>query len=221
MTLIEYPDRDIMMMDLASTLAGELNAALMANDQASLAVPGGTTPAPMFDSLCAADLDWSRVTVMASDERQVPESSERSNARLIRRHLLQGRAAAAQFLSFAVDPQDSLDPQIQALADHLPLSVLVLGMGADMHTASLFPGSPELAAALDPDAAPLMRLQAPGAPEPRLSLSAPVLRGALSVHIVITGSEKRAALTRAEELNDPLTAPICVVLQDATVHWAE
>ncbi len=84
MKLVEYPDAEMMMMDLADKLASELSSALRANDTASLAVPGGTTPGPIFDSLCAVDLDWSRVQVMLTDERWVPETSERSNTRLLR-----------------------------------------------------------------------------------------------------------------------------------------
>ena len=88
MNFVEYADAEMMMMDLADQLASELSSALRANGTASLAVPGGTTPGPIFDSLCAVDLDWANVKVMLTDERWVPETSERSNTRLLRqRHL--------------------------------------------------------------------------------------------------------------------------------------
>ena len=64
MNLIEYVDRDMLFLDLANKLAGELETALLHSDRVSLAVPGGTTPGPMFDELCAADIDWSRVDVL-------------------------------------------------------------------------------------------------------------------------------------------------------------
>ena len=57
MNLVEYADQEMMMIDLANTLAGELNSALMSNRTVSFAVPGGSTPGPLFDVLCAADLD--------------------------------------------------------------------------------------------------------------------------------------------------------------------
>ena len=92
-------------------------------------------------------------------------------------------------------------------------------MGADMHTASLFPGADKLAEALDPKAPALMAMRAPGAPEPRITLTAPVLDGAMSKHIIIFGAEKREALERARHLK-PSEAPVAAVLSQAQVHWA-
>lgn len=224
MNLIEHPDREIMMMDLADRLASDLRMALQGNDRVGFAVPGGTTPGPLFDTLSAVRLDWARVTVLLGDERWVPETSERSNARLVRERLLTDHAAGADFLglySEGLEPAAALDAVGDRLRALLPLSVLVLGMGADMHTASLFPGSAELKAALASDAPPLMAVTAPGQPEPRVTLTGPVLRGAMSVHVVITGAEKRKALDKARDLDDPEKAPIALVLGQATVHWAE
>lgn len=223
MNLIEYADREMMMIDLANQLAGDLNTALMRHDRVSFAVPGGTTPGPIFDALCAADLDWDRVDLMLSDERWVPETSERSNTRLLRGRLLVDRAASATLVPLyaeAETPEEKLDDLIVGLASHLPLSVLLLGMGADMHTASLFPGADQLDRALSADAPALLAMRAPGAPEPRITLSAPVLDGAVAKHIVITGAEKRDALERAQSLT-PQEAPVTAVWSGASVHWAE
>lgn len=224
MNLTEYPDREAMMIDLAGIIAGELTAVLHHQDRATLAVPGGTTPGPIFDALCAVDLHWDRVDVMLTDERWVPESSDRSNTRLLRERLLTDRAAAANLIPLYADapaPEDKLPALADAIAPALPIDVLLLGMGADMHTASLFPGADRLAEALAPDAPILMPMRAPGAPEPRVTLTAPVLTSAVSIHIVITGAEKREALNRARSVADPSQAPIMTVLNSATVHWAE
>lgn len=223
MNLVEYPDQDMMMIDLANILAGSLNNALMHEDSVTLVVPGGTTPGPIFDYLCAADLDWANVNIILSDERWVPETSDRSNTRLLKQRLLTERAAAATLLPLYADsakPEDKLDDLSAAIAPHLPISVLLLGMGDDMHTASLFPGADRLADAMDHHAPPLMAMRAPGAPEPRITLTAPVLSGALDKHIVITGANKRAALDRAKRTHDPMLAPVSAIWAGATVHWA-
>jgi 6-phosphogluconolactonase len=222
MKLVEYPDREMMMIDLANVLASELKNSLFDHDTASFAVPGGTTPAPIFDTLCAASVDWDRVHVMLTDERCVAPDHPRSNEGLLRRHLMVERAASAKWTPiYQGDASDAgLARAGEDLAGALPISVLLLGMGADGHTASLFPGADRLADALAPDAPPLMALTAPGADEPRVSLTAPVLTGAMSTHVVITGPEKRATLERAADMSLE-DAPIRVVWANATVHWAE
>lgn len=222
MEFVAYPDADLMMVEVAQRLAGELRQALAGAATASFAVPGGSTPGPIFDSLCAADLDWARVSVLLTDERWVPAHSPRSNTRLLRQRLLTGRAAAARYLPLASDaptPEEGIPDLAPAIAAVLPLSLCLLGMGADMHTASIFPGADRLAEALTTDAI-LVPMRAPGAPEPRVTLSAAVLGGAISRHVVITGAAKREAFERARTL-PPEEAPVAAVLKGATIHWAE
>ncbi len=224
MEFVEYPDRELMMMNLADKLSGELKSCLMTHERATFCVPGGTTPGPIFDILSGLDLDWPRIAVLLNDERWVPEDSSRSNTRLLRERLLVDKAAGAPLVPLYAPgvecPEDALDALAEGLAPHLPISVLLLGMGADMHTASLFPGADRLADALDPDAPLLMAMRAAGADEPRVTLTAQVLQGAMSTHILITGAEKRAALERARQL-PPEEAPVRAVLANAIVHWAE
>lgn len=222
MRLQVYPSRDALMQGLAGVIAGELRAALVAGP-ATLSVPGGTTPGPVFDALSGMALDWSRVAVLLNDERWVGEDSPRSNTRLLRQRLLVGRAAMAQLVPLYMPvamPEEGLAVLAKGIAPHLPISVLLLGMGDDMHTASLFPGADHLSAALAEDAPILMALRAEAAGEPRITLTARVLRAAHNIHLLITGADKRAALERAMQL-PPDKAPVRVVLDQATIHWAE
>lgn len=218
-----YPDREMLMMGLADKIASQLREAIQGQGRATFSVPGGTTPGPIFDILSGVDLDWGSVAVLLNDERWVPESSERSNTRLIRERLLTGRAAGATLVPLYADaprPEDEMAELAEGIAPHLPISVLLLGMGADMHTASLFPGADRLAEALSDDAPILLPMRAEAAGEPRITLSAPVLRDAMHTHILITGAEKRKAIEAAETL--PVEqAPVRAVLKDAIVHWAE
>lgn len=221
-----YPDRETLMRDLAGLVADQLRAAIATKQRATLAVPGGTTPAPFLAALSEADLNWSAVTVMLTDERVVPELSPRSNTRLICETLMQNRAAEAHLLHFhAVGSgiELILDAIRGRVAAALPLDVTVLGMGADMHTASLFPGAPELAEALAADAPDIVAVRPPDQPEARLTLSAPVLRGSGVIHLLITGEDKLAALDKALEPGPVEEAPVRAVLDapcPVTAHYA-
>jgi 6-phosphogluconolactonase len=219
----DYNNRAALMTGLADQMAGELRAAIAKDGRASLSVPGGTTPGPVFDLLAQTDLDWSKVAIFLNDERWVSQDNPRSNTALIRARLVTGRAAAAQVIPLYRNtalPEQALADLSDGIAPHLPITVLLLGMGADMHTASLFPDADLLAEALAPEAPILMALRAKNAGEPRITLTAPVLAAASHIHILITGAEKRAAILRAEGL-DPMLAPVGVVLARATIHWAE
>lgn len=224
--IVTHASRDAQAQALASEVAGDLRAALSARGRATLAVPGGATPGPFLTALGAMSLDWSRVGVTLTDERWVPVSSPRSNQALLAATLFAGAAAAAEFapLYGATDePADALGAIATALRQIvLPLDVCVLGMGEDMHTASLFPGADKLAQALGDDAPPVLALRAPGAQEARITLSAPVLRGARKRYLLIQGAAKRAALTRAQAAASAAEAPVRVALDaGVTVHYAD
>ncbi len=227
LTVQEYPTRAALFSGLANVVSNQLRQTLDRKDCASIAVPGGTTPAPFFKQLRQIDLPWHKTRVLLTDERFVPETSDRSNTRLLREHLLQGPAARAQLVPLyqpADQAEDVLDTLTKGLQAVLPLDICVLGMGADMHTASLFPEADLLQQALAPNAPPLLPMRAPGAPEPRLTLTAPVLQQATHVHILITGPGKKRALKEAIKDGPVTQAPVRIVLKrkgPTTVHYAE
>ena len=210
MNLQTHPEPDLGSA-LATRVAADLREAIALRGKASLAVPGGTTPAPFLDALASADLDWSRIAVTLTDERCVPEDSDRSNARLVRQHLVS--KVAARFV-----PLYGADNAEEAIRDILPLDALVLGMGEDMHTASLFPGTPGLADLLDPDGARLLaQVAPPGADEPRITLTMAALAPARNTYILIKGPGKRAALETALATQDRTKAPIRAILESDPV----
>jgi 6-phosphogluconolactonase len=210
---VSYADAAGQARALAALVAGELATALAARDRCLLAVPGGRTPGPFLAGLTGAALDWDRVTVLATDERQVPEASPRSNTGQLR----------AVFASTGAEVAALADLDEAALQARLPVDVCVLGMGADGHVASLFPGGDTLDVALDP-ACPRARieLRAPGSVEPRLTLTAPVLLGAGRIHLLIAGADKKAVYERAEGPGPVSDLPVRLLIRgrpDLQVHW--
>lgn len=215
----EHADRMAQADALADLVAADLAAR---RGEALLAVPGGSTPRAFLVALARRDVDWRRVLVSATDERWVPPDDDRSNEGMIRAAL--GDAAR-------IAPIYREDEAIEAGADAFsrliedsgPISTAVLGMGADMHCASLFPGAAELAAAMAPDA-PLAAVMTPaGGLEPRVTLTARALAGAKTLVLLINGDEKRAAWETALATADPLAAPVGAVMRShpaAEVRWA-
>ncbi len=219
--IVTYPDAELMALSLADRIAAELRVNLDAQRPTSLCVPGGSTPALMFRALSWLPLDWEKVTVFLNDERWVDGDNPRSNSAMLRKTLLVGPAAAASYLDLYTGdptPEGAAPALSEQIKPHLPITVLVLGMGDDMHTASLFPNAPGLEALLASDAPPVMA--AAGGAEPRITLTAPALQSALNIHIMIKGAQKRAALEAAMGA-DPISAPISAFLRNAVVHYAE
>jgi 6-phosphogluconolactonase len=223
MQLTSYETASEMMQSLSAQIASELSAAIVLRGRACLAVPGGSTPGPLFDLLSQAALDWANVTVMLTDERWVPTDSPRSNTGLIKNRLLVNSASAARYIALyapGLDHVGGARALSQQVAPNLPVDVLVLGMGTDMHTASLFPGAPELSFAQSELADAVMPMVPVGSDlEPRVTLSAQALETARQTHVLILGEEKKAALALAQKLS-PAEAPIAQFLPNATVHWS-
>ncbi len=197
-----FPDPVALAESLAGTIANDLRTALTLRGVASLALSGGNTPKRFLQALSLQSLGWQNVAVTLVDERWVPESNERSNARLLRGNLLHGAAADARFLPLYRDtpePEQALaaiERDLAALPS--PFDAVVLGMGDDGHTASFFPGGDRLAEALDPaTSARVLPMRAPGAGEPRLTLTLPTLLAARHLYLHLEGVAKQRVLEDA------------------------
>lgn len=209
---------------LAEAVAEALRQDLAGQERVLLVVSGGSTPLPFFRALSACELPWERVQVTLADERWVAEEAADSNARLVREHLLQGPAAAATFVPLTTaDPtpeQGTAEVTERVAALAWPASAVILGMGGDGHTASLFPDSPELSLALSTDA-PVVAVRTPSQPQARITLSADRLHQARRHLLHITGGEKRTVLSRALAGDDIRELPIRAFLAcPLAVYWA-
>ncbi|HCW89867.1 MAG TPA: 6-phosphogluconolactonase [Marinobacter sp.] len=186
---------------LAATIAAELEQRLAVAPGASLVLSGGNTPVPLFHALREKPLDWSRLDVSLADERWVAETDARSNAALLREHLLQGASAQARFVPLKQPgelPEAALPAIERALNSFAwPPDVLVLGMGNDGHTASLFPDAPELPAALEDSQARVLVMRPPSQPLARVTLSPSLLASARFTALLIQGDDKLQTLARA------------------------
>lgn len=224
-TLHPYANADDLATALATQVAAQLRTAIAERGTALLAVSGGSTPVRFFERLSYETLDWSKVRVTLVDERWVPESSERSNARLVKSLLLRHAAADAGFVPLYVEaptPEAAIATLRTRLAT-LPsrFDVVILGMGGDGHTASFFPGGDRLAEALDlKGTARVLPMRAPGAGEPRITFSLPALLGSRGLFVHIEGEAKRAVLDAAREPGS--TLPMAAVLRAAPqldIYW--
>lgn len=198
---------------LSANVAASLRQALAANSKATLAVSGGTTPQKFFEYLSLQKLDWSRVTITLVDERQVDEASPRSNARLVKATFVQNAAAGVQFVPLFQNPAAAM------IAD---FDVIILGMGNDGHTASLFPGGDNLVTALSPAAPPLIEISATGAGEPRLTFTLPKILASKEIILHIQGADKLATLQKVLGGDDIMQMPVRAVLNSpkaVEIYW--
>lgn len=177
----------------AHAVAAQLSVGLAARGRASLVATGGRSPGPVYDRLKDADLDWAHVAVTLSDERQVDVDSPNANLRLLRERLFASEAAKAHYLPLT----DYAEPALRAL---MPFDAVLLGMGEDGHIASLIPGSPVMAEAMDPDGEGLVAESPAGfgsPPVPRITLTLAALLQSRAIFLLIAGEAKRQVVADA------------------------
>lgn len=232
----EAADKSLLAATVATAVLERLEASLAQTGRASLVVSGGSTPAPVFAQLADADIAWANITVTLADERWVPPGHADSNESLVRDTLLVNRASAATFVPLYradVDPEQApgaVAPDVQAMLN--PQTVVILGMGGDGHTASLFPDAPaaELHSAMALDNTDVVAiLHPPSVSQARISLTRAALLQAGPRFLHITGEDKGAVLLAAlnEASGDawqPGMAPVIGLLTespgDVAVFWS-
>jgi len=224
-----FPDREALAAALAGEIKVDLEEAIAARGATSLVLSGGKTPVRLFKQLQAEKLDWTRTWVTLADERWVETTSEDSNERLVRENLLVAAAAAAHFVGLknpAPTPEAGADWATRALTrvPH-PFDVVVLGMGPDGHTASLFPGSMALARGLDPSVpAACIAVNALAAPHARVSLNLAALLDSRRIVLHIEGDAKWAVYQRARTPGTPAELPVRAILHQkevpVDVYWS-
>ncbi len=228
--LNDFSSREQLDSALAEQVSSILQSAITLKGKASIAVSGGSTPKGFFKALSEKDLDWKRVTITLADERWVDINSSDSNTRLVHENLLQNKASAAKFFHLKqgenLCDETLVDLNLAANNSLLPLDVLILGMGEDGHTASLFPCSKQIEQGLDTNTAEaLMKVEPTTAPHQRITFSFAALSDSKNTFLHICGDSKKQVLDKALSSVDMFEMPIRAFLQNddinTQVYWAE
>ena len=226
----DYEDAEEMAEAVAGDIGFIIDSAIDARGAAVIALSGGKTPIPIYAKLAAAKHDWKRVTIVPVDERIVPLGDPLSNVTMIAKAFLPKGARVMPIVPNATADYKAAGRSADALMQdlHWPLDLCLLGVGADGHTGSIFPG-PDYDEALSgpkerralgvmPDPLP------PEAPLARVTLSAAAIASSKALMIMITGDAKKKVLEQAIEQGPSSSYPIGRVLAEVElpvdVHWA-
>ncbi|MDX3775402.1 6-phosphogluconolactonase [Chromatiaceae bacterium AAb-1] len=208
----QFSTTDALNHEFAEKLQTLIRAAIAERGQAWLVVSGGKTPQALFNTLSKTDLAWQHVTVLLADDRWLPESHKDSNEGLVKASLLQNNAAAARFISLYDAKADSAFDGAagiqKRLADLPVFDAVILGMGEDGHTASLFPCSAQLADGLADNAPAALAVKPETAPYERISLSRPRLLNSRQVFLHLVGENKLSVLNNAMADTDVSRMPV-------------
>lgn len=218
MIIHPFEDKQTLEATFAAKLISILTAAIEARGQAYLVVPGGKTPVSLFQRLAKQTLPWQKVTILLTDERCVLPTEQDSNEYMLRHTLLQHEAATANFISLYAGENTTSLAEVEKILSTLPtFDVVILGMGEDGHTASLFPGSDNLQHALNDNHTSAMTILPPIAPYKRISLTKSRLLNSRACFLYLIGEKKMTVLKKAAVLNNPFKMPICAFTNQAQI----
>ncbi len=213
-------------LDLCQCIGEILTEAIRKKGRASMAVSGGSTPIRLFKEFSLLSIDWTKIDLTLADDRWVDAKNTDSNELLVRTHLIKNKAAQVNFISLKNDAKTAKEGQIYSekmlRKVTLPFDVIVLGMGSDGHTASLFPCSDELPEAMNLSNSNYLISTSPKTvPYERISLTARVILDSKNIFLHLNGSSKLHTLESAMEYKDPNKMPIYTFLKNGlSIYWS-
>ncbi|PLY08096.1 MAG: 6-phosphogluconolactonase [Arcobacter sp.] len=224
-----FETKESLVSELSLRIAKALEKSIREKDKASFLVSGGSTPKALFEKLSNIEIQWDKVTIALVDERWVDSNHQDSNELLVKTNLLKNFASKANFVGMYFDETDEEKAQEECSKIYLekvyPFDVIVLGMGGDAHTASLFPENEKLDEAFDMNNKNLcISIKPTTASHSRMSLTLQGILNAKTIILHIEGEEKLKVYKEAISLDDKYKMPIASVLnqdmKDIEVYYA-
>mgnify|MGYP005991062509 CR=1 FL=1 len=204
----------------AAEIAQKLAAGIESQGTASLLVSGGNTPKALFSVLNSKAIAWEKVTIALVDDRWVELDDPASNETMVKNFLLQNEAARANFIGMKTSHENAFDA-VGAVTEKLnalsqPFDVVILGMGEDGHTASIFPCCDQLEAGLTTNDL-LLATEPKTAPHQRMTFSKSALLNSKQLYLHLVGANKEVVLNQNISIGDERKAPILAFLNQDKV----
>jgi len=224
----KFECKEALFDELLQDVMDGLSAGLENKSEASMLLSGGTSPGALYNMMSQQEFDWEKVHFGLSDERWVSPDSDDSNEKLVKETLLTNNASSANFIGLKsadndiVLGQKTSDKKLKKLP--VPFDIVLLGMGLDGHTASLFPDSADTAKALDTDNEMLCHPIRRGRDEtPRMTMTLNALLNAQEIKLLIFGDEKWQVYQQAKAKKS-IKQPVSYILNQTnvpvSVYWA-
>lgn len=216
----KFENSTLLNEEFSQEIAEKLQAGINQNGSATLLVSGGNTPKPMFLMLSNKDIEWNKVNIALVDDRWVDLSDPASNEAMVNQALLINNASVANFVGMKTEHSNAFDAELSVEAKFenfkRPFDVVILGMGEDGHTASIFPCCAELDMALNTNK-DIMATEPTTAPHQRMTFTKSALLNSKQLYLHLVGESKEAVLLDVAAGNDEKQAPIRAFLNQSVV----
>ena len=203
----EYRDMDSLVTELSLKISDILATAIETNQKASMLLSGGTTPIQLYERLSQCDIDWNQVDIGLVDERFVSKDSALSNEKMIRDTLIKNKAKNVRFTGMIWNENYKMNLKLanEAYKNLLNPDLLILGMGSDGHTASLFPNDMSSMISTNENQPALSNTSAPSEPKRRITLNKSFIFTSKTTYLLIQGKEKALILQKTMENDYPIS----------------
>jgi len=203
----QHRDMDSLVAELSLKISDLLVTAIETNQKASMLLSGGKTPIQLYERMSQCDIEWNKVDIGLVDERFVSKDSALSNEKMIRETLIKNKAKNVRFTGMIWDANYEMNLKManDAYKTFLNPDLLILGMGSDGHTASLFPNDISSSISINENQPALSNTSAPSEPKRRITLNKSFIFTSKTTYLLIQGKEKALILQEKMENDYPIS----------------